>query len=367
MHNVSMPIRAIASLVLVLFAFPVVADDLLGPAEYLKIVSDSKLRYLFQTTPAKTPAAGMQCERRDERTRVVVRDGEKTLVEWTIHPEAKKLLNEGETLYQAEKLDEAAEKYKAALAVDPQAVSGYYFYGDTLLFGKNDNAGALEQYRKGIALDPTMPSGHFFASTALVRLGRADEAREEIIQALTYHPSYDAIWRIADASVSRWNARPIVRHRFQPPAGFLGIKTEEGIEIYIGPNGEWAGYALCKAAWANEPQFEKSRGGTGGWSLEEERACVLSQVMAAYNTAEANLTEERKQAGKEGETPGEEILAAMPELERYLFEVGKAKLLDGYVLFEIIGQQCPMAMSMLPDEAKQQLDSYIRKYVIVAK
>lgn len=355
---------------LLLFSLIASGDDLLGPAEYLKILEESKLRYNFVTEPAKDPVELMTCPRRDDTLRLVAKEnGEKSLIAWEIKPEAKKLLDEGEVLYQSKKLAEAAEKFKAAIAADPQAATGYYVYGDTLLFGAKDPAAALEQYRKGLALDPSVPSGHLFASTALVHLGRPDEAREEIIKALVYHPGYDVVVKLAEQRPDRWNAKPITRHRFEPPAGFLGKKGDRGIDIYAGPEMAWLGYAMCKAAWKNEEKFRKQPSGTEGeWSLEEERACILNQIMGMYNTVEARLEEQKKAEGvKEPKFEEAEIVAALPPLERHLFDVAKARLLDGYILFEIIGQHCPLAMSLSPEQSLADLESYIRNYVIVAK
>ena len=244
--------------------------------------------------------------------------------------------------------------------MDPQAVSGYYFLGDTLLFGKKDAAAALEQYRKGLALDPTMPSGHFFASTALVHLGRNDEAREEIINALTYYPSYETVWKIADKSVDRWNMRPVVRHKFEPPDGYLGVKDHDGVDIYGGPSLEWFGYAMCKAVWANETRFRKQHD-EHGWSMDEERACVANQMMTAYNVTKARLEKEGKPQA------AADVVAALPPLEAHLWDVTKAGLLDGYILFEIIGQHCPLFISLASDEAARAVDSYIRTFVIVRR
>ena len=365
-HNGSIR-RILALLPLVTVALTAGADDLLGPAEYLKILTESKLRYNLLGGPSKTPVDEMRCPRRDETTRVKVEGNEKTLVAWTIKPEAKKLLEEGETLYQANDLPGAAEKYKAALATDQQAVSGYYFYGDTLLFGEKDAAAALAQYEKGIALDPTMPSGHFFASTALVHLGRPDDAREQIIKALTYHPSYETVWKIAEQNYSRWNIRPVVRYKFEPPAGYLGVRGANGADIYGGAGGEWLGYATCKAVWASEAKFRK-RHSADGWSLEEERACVLNQLMSRYNQTEAKLVEEQKTSGVASPAVKEdETIAALAPLDRHLFDVAKEHLLDGYILFEIIGQHCPISLSLMDDALIKQVDGYIRKYVIVAR
>lgn len=365
--------RTLPALTLVIFAAIAAstsaAEKVLGPADYLTLMTESKLRYNLIGEPSKTPLAPMDCPRRDEVSRVEVKGpNDKTLVESKEKPEATKLIDEGEALYVAEKRDEAVAKYRAAIAADPNVPRAYFYLGDALLFGTAaDPAAALEQYRKGVALDPTIPSGHFYSATALVRLGRNDEAREEIIKALTYFPSYPTLWKVADQAADRWNAR-ITRHKFEPPAGYIGGDSKKGIDIYFGKDGEWIGYATCKAVWANEKQFA-ARHGNGGWSLDEERACVLNQLMTLYNASENKLTDEQKK--KNGvanpKITESQIIAAMPPLGRHLFEVAQAQLLDGYVLFEIIGQHCPVAMSIMADDALKQVDAYIRRYVVVAK
>lgn len=353
-------------LALLAASLPSQGDELLGPEQYLKILTDSKLRYNIITTPSKTPADEMRCPRRDETLRLESKGAEKSLVPWTIRPEAKKLIEEGEVLFTAKDFDGAGKKYQAAIEADPQAVDAYFFYGDTLLFGAKDAEGALEQYRKGLALDLTLPTGHLFASTALVHLGRNDEAREEIIKALTYHPAYDVIWSIAAKQPERWNAGPVVRHKFEPPAGFLGKPGKNGIDIYSGPELAWLGYAMCKAVWANEKQFQDRHQAKGGWSTEEERACVLNQLMSSMNKAQTQLEEEQKKKGVEKpEVKDEEVIAALPPLEHHIYDVAHDHLLDGYIIFEIIGQRCPLGMSMMAEESRQQVDAYIRKYVIV--
>ncbi len=352
------------SAILVLVAFSASADDTLGPVEYLKIISDSKLRYNILGEPSKSPATGMDCPRRDLSTRVITKGKDKSLEAWIATPEALKLLEEGEALYDAEKMSEAGEKYAAAIEADPQAASAYFFYGDTLMFGANESQRALEQYQKGIALDPTMPSGHLFASTALVRLGRLDEAREQIIQALVYYPGYEGVWKIADAQPRHWNAR-VTRFKFEPPAGYLGGDEKKGIDLYFGEAFEWGGYAMCKAAWAHEKRFAKKHM-KDGWSVEEERACLLNQLFSQYNSTEAKLVEEKKKGGVANPVVTEaEIISALPPLERHLFDVAESHLIDGYVLFEIIGQHCPLSLSIMADDALQQIEGYVRKYVVV--
>ena len=288
---------------LILIALPIIAraDEVLGPAEYLKILVDSKLHYNMLSQPSKTPAALMTCPRRDERMRVVREGDGKKLIQWNVKLESLNLLNEGEVFYQAEKYDEAAAKFKAAIDMDPEFPSAYLFYGDVFLFGAKDPAAALAQYQKAIALDPTLPAPHFFASTAYTRLGRKAEAREQVIQALTFYPGYETLWKVAAQSPQGWGIKPVTRHKFEPPQGYLGAKTKDGIDIYGGTNGEWLGYAMCKAVWANEKKFEK-RHSKDGWSTEEEHACVFNQLMSAYNATESKLIEQAKARGEKSPT-----------------------------------------------------------------
>lgn len=336
------------------------ADEVLGPAEYLKIVAESKLQYNIGSKPARMPVDLPACPRRDESMRVVQRGGEKKLAPWPMNPEIIGPLSEGRKLFQAEKFEEAAAKYAAALEKDPEFAPAWLFYGDTFLMGAKDPAAALKQYQKAIALDPTLPRPHFFASTAYVQLGRKSDAREEIVRALAYNPSYEAVWKVALDNPEFWGIRPVVRRRFEPPPGYLGTKGPNGIDIFAGENNEWLGYALCKAVWANEERFRKGHS-ANGWSLEEEHACVLNQLIGVYNATEAKLE-------KQARTPVTEkaVAAAMPPREAHIFDAAGAHLLDAYILFEIIGRNCPMMLSTMNDQARQQVEAYIRKYIIVA-
>ena len=335
----------ILALSIAIAASATAADNkLLGPEDYLQITIDSKLHYNMIQQPAKTPIEELNCPRRDESTRVVMNGKEKKLVAWQPKAEAVKLLNEGEELWQKNDYAAASQKYKAAIDADPDVAAGYFFYGDALLFGADDSSAALVQYRKGIALDPTLPSGHFFAHRALVRLGRYDDAREEVIKALTYYPGYEVIWKLADKP-EQWNAKPVVRHRFDVPAGLLGKRQGDSIDIWAGPDFKFMTYAICKAVWTNEPQFAK-RHVPQGWSNDEERACVASWLMGELNRAKGKPE-------------------AMPPLAQHLYDVTQNHLLDGYIFFEIIGQHCPLGLATLDDASRDQIEQYIRKYVIV--
>jgi tetratricopeptide (TPR) repeat protein len=342
------------------------ADEPPDPAAYLAILTGSKLHYNFLTEPSRNPVEVQKCPRRDESRRVVQRGAEKSLIPWPMKPEVGKLLAEGETLFQARKYDDAAAKYKAALEADPESAAAYLFYGDTLLMGMEDPAAALSQYQKAVALDRTLPTAHFFSSTAYAQLGQKADAREEIVRALAYYPSYEAIWKIAVQSPQFWGIKPVTRHPFEPPRGYLGVNGAKGIDVFGGPKGEWLGYATCKAVWENESKFRNGHT-PGQWSLEEEHACVLNQMFSVYNATGTKLEEQAKARGASAAgITQKDVVAALPPLEAHLFDALESNLLDGYILFEIIGRDCPISLSLMSDGARQAVEGYIRKYIIVA-
>src|ERR1044071_9627069 len=98
---------------LILFA----AGDVLGPADYLVIMTGSKLRYDINPAPSKTPIEPRNCPRRDVRLRRVAGK----LVEWKVPLDALDLINEGDDLYRKNDYDGAVAKYRAGLAIDPEA------------------------------------------------------------------------------------------------------------------------------------------------------------------------------------------------------------------------------------------------------
>jgi tetratricopeptide (TPR) repeat protein len=336
------------------------AEEPLSPAAYLKIVADSKLQYNVGSQPSGTPVEIRTCPDPQGPLRVVERDGEKKLVPWLTSPQAGKLLAQGEKSFQAGEHIDAAARFTLAIEKDPESIMAHLFLGDAFLIGGNDPEMALAQYQKAIALDPTFPSGHLFAATAYVQLGRKADARNEIVRALTYHPLYEPVWKIARGTPQTWGIRPVRSHRFEPPKGYLGTKGPKGIDVFGGANGEWLGYAVCKAVWANEPRFQSKRT-DGGWSLDEESACLRNQVASVYDATKTKLQ------GKSSAPVAEsKVIAALPALEAHLREVANEDLLLGYILFEIVGRNCPVALRVIDDAMTRQVEGYIRKYVIVA-
>ena len=94
----------ILALALFVLSFSMFGEEVRQPSDYLEILTASKLMYNFISEPSTSPVEELKCPRRDERTRVVVENGEKKLAARDVKLEALKLVLEGEKHYRAERM-----------------------------------------------------------------------------------------------------------------------------------------------------------------------------------------------------------------------------------------------------------------------
>jgi tetratricopeptide (TPR) repeat protein len=329
------------------------APDLSIPAQFLKIMMDSKLKYEIASGagPVTKPVEEVSCDSRSHNLRVVD-DGKggKVLQSWEPSKEAAPHFEAAEKLFSEKHFAEAGEEYRKLLALDPGFGPGWLFYGD-IPFGKGDYEAALAAYRKAIALDFTFPQAHRFAADALLKLGRLDDAETEYVRAITLDPSYDGGWQGLQVLGSLMGFK-VSRPEFSPPEKMIGERQGDKVQIMLDEKREeWLGYLLCKAVWRNEEEYRRQRsGGQVGkdysWSTGEERDCLESYLASNLNRV--------------GGDP-----AKLPPLARHLKEVSDAGLLDGFVAVAVLGKRCPIASSILPDVLHAEAERYVRTFVIL--
>jgi tetratricopeptide (TPR) repeat protein len=84
------------------------------------------------------------------------------------------------TVYQAQdRLDDALAEYLAAALVDPASASAFASAGQ-LRADQGDDAGAIALLRSAVRLDARHGAARYALGRALLRTGRADEARQEL-------------------------------------------------------------------------------------------------------------------------------------------------------------------------------------------
>lgn len=108
-------------------------------------------------------------------------------------PEAWKLTQEGEVLYQGNKLEEARAKYEQAAKLDPQYSSVLVYIGDTFYVQKNMPE-AEAWFRKAAVLEPLNGQAWRFLSDALARQGKRAAAEAALLSGIAAQPSQRPNW-----------------------------------------------------------------------------------------------------------------------------------------------------------------------------
>jgi protein O-GlcNAc transferase len=109
--------------------------------------------------------------------------------------EAERLLEEGIALEGRGQLEEALERYEAAVGLAPGLARAHFNRGNILL-DKGDAAGALAAYEQAVKYKPDSAAAHYNIGSAHLRLGNTGEAMAACRQAVALKPDF------ADAHVS---------------------------------------------------------------------------------------------------------------------------------------------------------------------
>lgn len=343
------------------------ADERYGPAEFFKLIDESKTPYEVAMGPVKDPVPSEVCDRRDPSNQRVEEKNGPQLKAWVLTPEARPHFDKAEAFYKEKKFQEAGPEYAAAVKLDPGYAAGWMFSGDAP-FGLHEWAGALAAYRKAIEIDPSIAQAHRFAADALAHLGKLDEAETEYIHAIAWDPAYKEAWQALEELGKQVGFR-VEQHPFSPPAGMVGHTDKGVVQIGILKDEKeaprWLAYATCKAAWRFEPGFRARRRGTKedgpySWSSHEEKECV-----EAYMESGLSNTSAQREKDKLPPLEGDALIAAAPADVPFLMEVMKARMLDAYVIFEDFGRKCPAPFALFPKQRIDDIEAYIRKFVVI--
>jgi tetratricopeptide (TPR) repeat protein len=374
--------RALAFILPLVIAAPLYSGEPPAPPDFTAIQQHSHLTYkvvsLARGKSVDKPARELHCPpMRSELRRIRDERGGVQLQKWEPTAKAAPFFAAAESSLAKGRLQEAADAYAKGLALSPEYGPGWVNAGDAQ-FARKDYAGALGFYRKALALDPSLAQAHHFAADSLFKLGRLSEAEDEYVQALVYEPSYDEVWNALEIVGPKAGFR-VHRPAISTPAGAVGDNVDGKVEIGVA-DPEWLQYLSCKAVWRHEDDYRKAKlaaapqryarsltiaGTTYPWSVAEEAECLHAYVVGNLSATEARLKEHGVGSGQAAGVSREKVLAAAPELVRTLVQVEDADLLDGFILFALFGQRCPMALALFSDAERSQMERFVRKFVIV--
>jgi tetratricopeptide (TPR) repeat protein len=126
---------------------------------------------------------------------------------------AQKALEDAEVHFKANEYHEALAIYREALARDPGCYVLHMNAGDCYLLSGNSLA-ALESHDRTIELNPDDFHGHWFRASALVELGRREEARRSYARAVAMSPRKPTLLQAINKRADRlgFQARESLRH-----------------------------------------------------------------------------------------------------------------------------------------------------------
>ncbi len=104
---------------------------------------------------------------------------------------AASLKKRGDSLFDAGRLDEAIEEYRASIALDPSDACAHFSLGDSY-FIKGLREEGVGEIREAMRLKPRWPFYHRKLGEMMEALGRLDEAAKEYEEALRLKPDLEA-------------------------------------------------------------------------------------------------------------------------------------------------------------------------------
>ena len=269
-------------------------------------------------------------------------DGSRSLFSYRLSAIAIKALEEAEPLFQARQYADALVIYRDASLRDPKCYVLYLSIGDSYLFSGNALA-ALESYEKAIELNPHDFHGYWFRGSALLELGKVDEARRAYARAVAMAPRNAALLAAINSRATRLGIRPIAEI-FHPLA--VARPEGDGFAIYAVEGLHWWIYGLCKAVWQAEEGHRKDLTGRPEhrWTTTEELECT-GNLLASYRT------------GRE-----EEKVPAEAELD-LLLRVLDSGDIGGFVNYEFGSQLSPDYALLLDRDSQAKVLRFVERYV----
>ncbi len=268
-------------------------------------------------------------------------NGSRSLTSYQLSPVAKKVLEEAEPLFQANDYKQALAIYLDAVSKDPKCYVLYLSIGDCYLFSGNPVA-ALENYDKAIELNADDYHGYWFRASALLDLGKPEEARHAYARALAMSPGKPSLLKAINASSSRLGIHAR-EELFHPQA--MARPEGDAYVVYFVDTTYWWLYGMCRAVWLAEEghRMELTGKPEHKWTSTEELECTFILLMR-YRT----------ERDKEG--------AREPQLD-FLLEIFDSEQLDAFVNYDFASRVTSDYAILLDDKSQEKMTKFVEQFV----
>ena len=252
----------------------------------------------------------------------------------------------GEEFYSEKDYENALKYYEEAINKSDNCYLGYLNAGDCYLELNNPEK-ALDYYEKAKKINPYDYRCYFYCGTANMQLEKYEEAKDNYIYALSLKPNHPNLLLVLN-KLSSLLSITVKDITFNPVGGINGNGNTIDVYIKMEDEGVWMPYILTKAMLKYEKEERMKYVGTDStqWSMEEEKQALYC-MLSSYNSM--------KEDGKVSENEYLEKLTKM-------FKDGDW---GKFIIYEIASNMSPDVVLLMPEEFRAEIESFIRKYVII--
>ena len=325
--------------------------------DHAAAMASSKLKYIAVDREVKDAVNPPSCIGPRPDRRVISVKGEKQYAPWPKNKELDKHLIAGAIAMRDKNVDAQVKEAQAAIAIDGNDPRVWVLRA-AAAWAQKDALGMKLAIQNAVRLAPWFSPAHLIAADASIHMGEPDEVIEAFTDLLTYDPQ-SLMWRDVFLAYAQEQHITLHAYPFRPPHGLVGARHRGTVEIYDDP--EWRVYGNCKAVWRYEDAYRRARLGNDRpyeWTVEEERECVTAYVLGNLEEAKTKLP-----AG----APNRDVINALPPLAQHILIATDAGLLDGFIIYAVVGQRCPAAVPLLPDDVLAKEHDYIKRFIVLKK
>jgi len=319
----------LAFIMLIKFAF---GQNIHSPAEILQIMEKSPITYEIEIIEESIPPPDRSENLNYNNVYRIEDENGVRAKEYEISEEANKFLDKAEKYYSEANFSKAREMYFKVLESD----SNYYeviTYIGQMYESEGDLEKASEWYLKAIDHNYIDYMAHWFLADAYQKLGETVKAIDEITISMILNrnnprikKSFDNIYKQNKLKITDWVFNPQIK---------IDSTGKNKCSLKFGE--DWLGYAMVKAVWKFEPGYSESMGVVKGqYSTIEEKEAIVSLV-----------------------TPlSKKKIKKVPQFKAIKLAMDK-KLLDEFILYEIMLPQYPYAAYQLSNETILNIKDYV--------
>ena len=248
-----------------------------GPAEILKILTDSRIHYrLDLLNSVLVDTLDYPLNQNDFYQKI---DGSSiTLMHYEYDSESQEFFNDAEKLYQKDDFAGAREMYSKVLSKNRNNSKIMTYIGQTYNHEANAKE-AIKWYKKAVKANFIDYMAHWFLADAYFMSNKPKDALREIYIAHVLNRnnprilySLSRILQSNDLIYDDWSFSPQYE---------LYTRNDT---VIVNFTAEWLAYAMCKAAWQFEPNYRSDKiGSNSQLSSQEETECLANLVIAHEN------------------------------------------------------------------------------------